>query len=70
LKLLIFAVNEHFDFALFGPDHHRLIAHATDHVKRIHRPAPKGQLKRIFLHTLCKGTFQIMLDFEKPVSRT
>lgn len=68
--LLIFAVNEHFDFALFGPDHHRLIAHAAHHVKRIHRSATKGELKRIFLNALCKGTFQIMLDFEKPVSRT
>ena len=67
---MIFAVNEHLDFAFFGPDHHRLIAHAADHVKWIHRPAPKGQLKRIFLDALFKGTLQIVLDLEKPVGRT
>jgi hypothetical protein len=68
--LLILTVDEHFNFALFRTDHHRLAAHAAHHVKRIHRPAPKGQFKSIFLDALFKGMFQIMLDFEKPVSRT
>jgi hypothetical protein len=57
LRLLIFTVDEHFDFALFRSDHHRLAAHASHHVKRIHRPAPKGQLKSIFLHPFFKGAF-------------
>jgi hypothetical protein len=39
---LILTINEHFDLALFSPDHHRLIAHTAHHVKRVHRPAPKG----------------------------
>jgi len=57
LRLLILTVDEHFDFAFFRPDHHRLAAHAAHHVKRIQRPTPKGQLKCIFLHTFCKGAF-------------
>ncbi len=57
LRLLIQTVDEHFDFALFRPDHHRLTAHAAHHVKRIHRPAPKGQLKGIFLDAFFKGAF-------------
>jgi hypothetical protein len=48
-RLLILTVDEHLDFTLFRPDHHRLSAHAAHHVKGIHRPAPKGQLKGIFL---------------------
>jgi hypothetical protein len=48
-KLLILSVDEHSDLALFRPDHHRLAAHATHHVKRIHRPAAKGQLEGILL---------------------
>jgi hypothetical protein len=54
-RLLILTVDEHFDFALFGSDHHRLAAHAAYHVKRIHRPAPKGQLKGIFFDTFFQG---------------
>jgi hypothetical protein len=57
LRLLILTVDEHFDFALFRPDHHRLTAHAAHHVKRIHWPATQGQLKGIFLHTFGKGAF-------------
>jgi hypothetical protein len=34
------AVNEHAHLALLGPDHHRLAAHATHHVKRVYRAAP------------------------------
>jgi hypothetical protein len=48
-KLLILSVDEHSDLALFRPDHHRLASHAAYHVKGIHRPAAKGQLKGIFL---------------------
>jgi hypothetical protein len=53
--LLILTVDEHFNFALFSPDHHRLTAHAAHHVKRIHRPASKGQLKGIFLDAFFNG---------------
>jgi hypothetical protein len=70
LVLLILAVDKHFDLALFRPDHHRLIAHAAHHVKRIHRPAPQGQLKGIFLHSFFKGTLELMLNLKKSVGRT
>jgi hypothetical protein len=56
-RLLILTVNEHLDFALFRPDHHRLTAHAAYHVKGIHRSAPKSQLKGIFLDAFFKGAF-------------
>jgi hypothetical protein len=55
--LLILTINEHLDFALFRPDHHRLTAHAAYHVKGIHRPASKGQLKGIFFDAFFKGVF-------------
>jgi hypothetical protein len=55
--LLILTVDEHFDFTLFSADHHRLTAHAPDHVKRIQRSAPKGQLKGIFLNAFLQGAF-------------
>jgi hypothetical protein len=70
LRWLVLAVHEHFDFALFSTDNHRLPAHATYHVKRVHRPAPEGQFEGIFLHAFFKRAFQIVLDLEKPVSRT
>jgi hypothetical protein len=54
---LILTVHEHLDFALFRSDHHRLIAHAAHHVKGIHRPAPEGHFKSIFLDTLFQGLF-------------
>jgi hypothetical protein len=69
-SLLILAVDKHLDLAFLRPDHHRLATHAAHHVKRIHRTAPESQLKSIFLNTLCKSAFQLMLDLEKPVSRT
>jgi hypothetical protein len=53
-RLLILTVDEHFDFALFRPDHHRLTAHAAHHVKRIHWPTPKGQLKSVLLDAFFK----------------
>jgi hypothetical protein len=46
---LILSVDEHSNLTLFRPDNHRLAAHAAHHVKRIHRPAAKGQLKGILL---------------------
>ena len=54
---MILTVDEHFDFALFRPDHHRLTAHAAYHVKRIHWPAPQGQFKSIFFNAFFKGVF-------------
>jgi hypothetical protein len=55
--LLILTIDEHFHFALFRPDHYGLSAHAAHHVKRIHRPATKGQFKGVFLDALCYGAF-------------
>jgi hypothetical protein len=68
-RLAVLTVYQHPDFTLFGADHHRLPAHATDHVKRIHRTAAKRKLQRVFLNTLCKGLFQLVLDLKKPVGR-
>jgi hypothetical protein len=63
------AVEQHPNLALFRPDHHRLAAHAPDHVKRIHRPASKCQLQRILLDTLLQGLSEIVGDLKKPVRR-
>ncbi|MFO7494825.1 MAG: hypothetical protein R6X05_04230 [Desulfobacterales bacterium] len=63
------AVDEHLHLALLGPDHHRLAAHAPDHVERVHRPAPQRQLQGVFLNPLLKGLFQIAGDLEEPVRR-
>jgi hypothetical protein len=67
---LILSVDEHSNLTLFRPDNHRLAAHAAHHVKRIHRPATKGQLQRIFLHPFFKGAFQFMLDLKESVGWT
>jgi len=64
------AVYQHLHLALFGSDHHRLAAHAADHVKRVHRPAPKRQLQHVFLHALFQRLFQIVGDLKEPVGRT
>jgi hypothetical protein len=69
-KLLILSVDEHSNLALFSPDHHRLATHAAHHVKRVHRPAAKGQLKSILLDASLQRAFQIMGDLEEPVGRT
>jgi len=63
------AVDKHLDLTLFSADHHRLAAHAAHHVKRVHRSAPQGQFKGIFLNTFFKGAFEFMLDLKKPVGR-
>jgi hypothetical protein len=64
------SVNEHPDFALLGPDHHRLTAHAAHHVKRVHRPAPKGELERIFLKPLFDRLPKLVGDLKEPIGRT
>jgi hypothetical protein len=69
-RMGVLTVYQHPDFTLFGADHHRLLAHATDHVKRIHRTAAKRKFKGVFLNTLFKGLFQLMLDLKETVRRT
>jgi len=64
------SVNEHPDFTLLGPDHHRLAAHAPHHVKGVHRPAAKGELERIFLQPLRDRLLQLVGDLEEPVRGT
>jgi hypothetical protein len=63
-------VHQHPDLTLFGPDDHRLAAHAADHVKRIHRPAPEGQFQHVLLDAALQGLFQVVGDLEEPVRRT
>jgi hypothetical protein len=69
LHRVILTVDKHLHLALFRPDYHRLIAHAPDHVKRVHRPAAKGQFQSVFLHAFFKRLFQLVGDFEKPIGR-
>jgi hypothetical protein len=57
LGALLLTIHQHAHFALFRPDHHGLIPHAAHHVKRVHRPAPQGQLEGVFLHPLRQGAF-------------
>ena len=63
-------VKQHPDFALLGPDHHRLTAHAAHHVKGIHGPTAKRELERIFLKTLFDRLPQLVGDLEEPIGRT
>jgi len=64
------SVHQHLYLAFFGSDYHRLAAHPADHVKRIHRTAPKRQLQGVFLHALLQRLLQIVGDLEKSVGRT
>jgi hypothetical protein len=64
------AVNEHPDFALLGPDHHRLAAHAPHHVEGVHRPAAQGEFERILLKPLLDCLLQLVGDLEEPVRGT
>jgi hypothetical protein len=66
---LILAVHQHPHLAFLGPDHHGLIPHAADHVKRIPGFAPKRQLQGVFCNTLLQCLFKGMLDLEEPVGR-
>jgi hypothetical protein len=68
--LLLLTVKQHAHFALFRPDHHGLIPHAAHHVKRVHGPAPQGQLEGVVLHTLFQGALQVMGDLKEPIGRT
>jgi hypothetical protein len=63
-------VHQHLDPALFGTDHNALIAHATDHVKRIPGLSAKGKLQGVFLNALFQGLFKGRVDLKKPVGRT
>jgi hypothetical protein len=67
---LVLAVDQHLDLAFFRPDHHRLCAHATDHIKRVHRATAQCQLQSVFLHAPRKRLFQLVGDLEEPVRRT
>jgi hypothetical protein len=64
-----FLVHQHLDLALFGADHHALVAHAAHHVKRVAGFAPKGQLQSILLHTLLQGFLQGGVDLKETVGR-
>jgi hypothetical protein len=64
------SIHQHLHLALFGSDHHRLVSHATDHVKRIPGFAPQRKLQGIFLHALFQCFLHHMLDLEKPIGRT
>jgi hypothetical protein len=70
LRSTTLAVNEHPDFALLRPDHHRLAAHTTHHVEGIHRAAPQGQLEGVIGNPLLDGLSQLVGDLEEPVGRT
>lgn len=63
------AVKEHADLALLGPDHHRLAAHATHHVKRVHRTAPQGKLEGVLRDPLFDRLSQIGGDLKEAVRR-
>jgi hypothetical protein len=65
----ILAVNEHPDPAFFCSDHHRLLPHAPDHVKRIAWTTAQGQLQGVFLNTLFQRLLQRMGDLEEPIGR-
>jgi hypothetical protein len=64
-----FAVNEHADLALLGPDHHRLPAHAAHHVKRVYWAAPERELEGVFRDPLFDRLSQIGGDLEETVRR-
>jgi hypothetical protein len=69
LRSTALAVNEHPDFALLRPDHHRLAAHPAHHVKGIHRPSPKRELQGIFRKPLFDRLPQLVGDLEETVRR-
>jgi len=62
-------VHQHLHLAFFRPDHYRLAAHAPNHVKRVHRTAPKCKLQHVFLHPFFQCLFQIVGDLKKSVGR-
>jgi hypothetical protein len=64
------AVDQHFDFALFRADHHRLVPQPADHVKRVPRLAPQSKLQGVFLHAFFQSLLELVGDLEKPVGRT
>jgi hypothetical protein len=64
------SVNEHPDFALLRPDHHRLTTHAAHHVKGIHGPTAKRELERIFLKPLFDRLPKLVGDLKEPIGRT
>jgi hypothetical protein len=64
------SVNEHPDLSLLGPDHHRLAAHPTHHVKGSNLPAAKGELERIFRKPLFDRLPKLVGDLEEPIGRT
>jgi peptidoglycan/xylan/chitin deacetylase (PgdA/CDA1 family) len=62
-------VHQHPELTLFGTDDHRLAAHAADHVKRIQRPPPEGQLQHVLLNAALQGLLQVVGDLEEAVGR-
>jgi hypothetical protein len=70
LRNTALAVNEHPDFSLFRPDHHRLAAHPAHHVKGIYRASPKRQLQGIFLKPLLDRLSQLVGDLKESVGGT
>jgi hypothetical protein len=70
LRSTVLAIKQHPDLTLLGTDHNRLAAHATHHVKGVHRPAAKGELERILLKPLLDCLLQLVGDLEEPVRGT
>jgi len=48
---LVFAIDLHFDLALFGVQHHRLLAEPTDHVERTLGDTTQRQLLCVLSET-------------------
>ncbi|HSM89271.1 MAG TPA: hypothetical protein VLT56_04550 [Desulfobacterales bacterium] len=70
MRSTVLAIKQHPDLTLLGTDHNRLAAHATHHVKGVHRPAAKGELERILLKPLLDCLLQLVGDLEEPVRGT
>ena len=66
---LILAVHQHLDLAFLGTDHHRLVAHAPHHVKRIHGTPAQGQFQGVLLDPPRQGFLELVLDLEEAVGR-
>ena len=69
--LLVLRIGEfEFEFALLGPQDHRLAFHAADHVEGSPRLATQGHLQNIFLDAGGDGLTQLGLDLKEAVRRT
>jgi hypothetical protein len=70
LAFHVLSVHPHAQAPLAGLDHHRLVAHAPDHVEGFGGLAPQRQFLHVRIDPALDRRAKLLLDREVPIGRS